>query len=335
MFADVLLFPEQASTHASQVDNLFFFLIGVSGFFTILIAVLVTYFAIKYRRRSDHERPRPIHYSIRLELVWSGIPLAISMFIFVWGAQLYFSWARPPDDAMEVYVVGKQWMWKMQHLGGQREINQLHVPLGQPVKLTMISQDVINSFFVPAFRVHMDVLPGRYTTIWFQPIKPGNYHLFCSQYCGTNHAKMIGEVIVMEKDEYRAWLNQSVDGSMATEGRKLFQKLQCVTCHSADSKAKAPILEGLYGRQVSLKGGGTVTADENYIRESILVPDAKIVYPYEAIMPSYQGQVNEEEILQLIAFIKSLGPGQTPQRNENAEPPSIVPNPEKREGKQP
>jgi cytochrome c oxidase subunit 2 len=209
----------------------------------------------------------------------------------------------------------------MQHLDGQREINELHVPVGRPVKLTMISQDVIHSFFVPAFRVHMDVLPGRYTTLWFQPTKPGRYHLFCSQYCGTNHAKMIGEIVVLSSDEYQSWLNQGVDGGMAQAGRKLFQKLQCVTCHSADAKARAPVLEALYLSEVHLDSGKIVRADETYLRESILYPDAKIVAGYKPIMPSYKDQVDEEEILQLIAFIKALRPGQTPPRTESADPP--------------
>ena len=321
MFAEVPILPDQASTQASAMDHLLYFLLGVSGFFSVLIAVLICYFAVRYRRRSEADRPQPVHSSGKLELAWTFIPFCFMMVFFLWGAQLYISWARPPEDSMEVYVVAKQWMWKMQHLGGQREINELHVPVGRPVKLTMISQDVIHSFFVPAFRIHMDVLPGRYTTVWFQATKPGRYHLFCSQYCGTNHAKMVGKVVVMDKDEYQTWLNQGVDGGMATEGRKLFLKLQCVTCHSADSKARAPVLEELYLNQVPLEDGKTVWADETYLRESILYPDAKIVAGYKPIMPSYQGQVNEEGILELIAFIKALKRGQTPLRTERADPP--------------
>jgi cytochrome c oxidase subunit 2 len=321
MLADIPLLPEAASTHAAAMDELFFFLVGVSVFFSALIAVLIFYFAVRYRRRSDADRPPHVHSSLKLELAWSFIPFVFMMIFFFWGAQLYFSWARPPDDSMEIYVVAKQWMWKMQHLGGQREINELHVPLGRPVKLTMISQDVIHSFFVPAFRVHMDVLPGRYTSVWFQPTKVGRFHLFCSQYCGTNHAKMIGEVVVLTPDEYQTWLNQGVDGGMVHAGRKLFQKLQCVTCHSADAKARAPVLEALYGSEVHLDDGKVVRADETYLRESILYPDAKIVAGYKPIMPSYKGQVDEDEILQLIAFLKALQPGQTPRRTESADPP--------------
>jgi cytochrome c oxidase subunit II len=334
MIAQVPLLPEQASTHASAMDELLYLLVAVSGFFSILIAIMICYFAIRYRRRSDVDRTEVVHSSMKLELTWSLIPFAFMMVFFVWGAQLFFSWARPPDDSMEIYVVARQWMWKMQHLGGQREINALHVPIGKPVKLTMISQDVIHSFFVPAFRIHMDVLPGRYNTVWFHATKPGRYHLFCSQFCGTNHAKMIGEVVVMDRDEYQEWLNQGVDGGLAVEGRKLFQKLQCVTCHSADSRARAPVLEALYLNQVHLDNGQTVRADENYLRESILYPDAKIVAGYKPIMPAYLGQINEEEVLDLIAFLKSLGPGQTPRRTEDADPP-LNPILEKRQGKQP
>jgi cytochrome c oxidase subunit 2 len=321
MFTDVPLFPEAASTHAGRVDALFFTLLGITGFFVAAVAILLAGFAVRYRRRSATERPTPIQSSLKLELTWSLIPLGICLFVFVWGARLFFRSARPPEDSLEIYVVAKQWMWKVQHAGGQREINQLHVPLGRPVKLTMISQDVIHSFFVPAFRVHQDVLPNRYTTIWFEATKPGQYHLFCSQYCGTDHAKMVGEVIVMQQDDFAAWQEQGVDGSMASEGRKLFLKLQCVTCHSADAKARAPVLEGLYGGEVNLSDGRRVRADDGYLRESIVKPDAKIVAGYRAIMPTYAGQVNEEELLQLLSFIKGLGPGQTPRRTEGADPP--------------
>ncbi len=250
------------------------------------------------------------------------MPFCIAMVIFVWGAKLFIYWAVAPADSMEVYVVAKQWMWKTQHLGGQREINELHVPLGQPVKLTMISQDVIHSFFVPAFRLHQDVLPGRYTTLWFQATRPGRYHLFCSQYCGTSHADMKGEIVVMEKDAFQAWLESQAEGSPALEGRKLFQKLQCVTCHSANAQTRAPVLEDLFGRQVALNDGRVVTADNNYLRESILNPDAKIVAGFQPIMPSFQGQVTEEELLQLISFLRALqaGPNSAAQSKRRRHP---------------
>ena len=322
MFNEVPLFPAQASAYAERVDALFFFLVGVSAFFSVLIAVLLISFAIKYRRRSPDERPPATQSSVTLEVLWSLIPLAITLFAFVWGAQLYFHSSRSPEDVMEVYIVGRQWMWKVQHVGEQSEINQLHVPVGRPVKLTMISQDVIHSFFVPAFRLHQDVLPNRYTTVWFEATRPGKHHWFCSQFCGTNHAQMVGAVIVMPPEEFALWLKQGPDGSMASAGRKLFLKLQCVTCHSADPVARGPVLEGIYGADVMLRDGRRVRADDAYLRESIMYPDAKIVAGFQAVMPSYAGQVTEEEMLQLLAFLKALQPGQTPKRTESAEPPS-------------
>src|SRR5437667_1515883 len=261
MFADSYFFPEQASTAAERVDALLAFLVAVTGFFTVLVAGLVIVFAIKYRRRSEAERPPPIPGSLKLEAFWTVIPLAIALVLFVWGARVFFDIAQPPDDAMEIYVVGKQWMWKIQHPGGQREINELHVPVGQPVKLTMISEDVIHDFFVPAFRVKADVRPGSYSHIWFQATKVGKHRLFCAQYCGTNHSGMVGSVFVMEREDYQRWLRDRAEGSMALEGRKLFQKLQCIACHSADARARGPVLEGLYGQRVTLRDGGTVLAD--------------------------------------------------------------------------
>lgn len=318
MIADITLFPEQASTTAAKVDALLAFLLSICGFMAILIAVLLLVFAIKYRRRPGSGRPPRILGSIGLETFWTVVPAMVFLFMFVWGVDVYFAAYRPPDDATEIYVIGKQWMWKMQHPEGQREINQLHVAVGQPYKITLTSEDVIHSFFVPAFRIHMDVLPGRYTTAWFQATKTGTYHLFCSQFCGTNHAGMIGSIIVMDPADYQAWLNDHAEGSMALEGQKIFRKHHCITCHSADAQARAPVLEGLYHRQVPLQNGRTVLADETYLRESILDPSAKIVAGYENIMPTFRGQVTEDEILQLIAFIKALRPGGTPPRVEDS-----------------
>ena len=283
---------------------------------------MILAFAVKYRRRSETDRPAAAPSSLRLEIAWTVVPLGIVMVIFVWATRLYFQWATPPDDALEIYVVAKQWMWKVQHLAGEREINEIHVPLDRPVKLTMISQDVIHSFFVPAFRIHQDVLPGRYTTAWFQATKTGHHHLFCSQFCGTGHADMIGAVVVMEKDEFQQWLESRAEGSLAGEGRKLFQKLQCVACHGADARSRGPVLEDLYGKQVPLQDGRTVAADASYLRESILNPDAKVVAGFQPIMPSFRGEVNEEELLQLLAFLRTLRPGETPRRVEDAEPAS-------------
>src|SRR5262249_5912645 len=253
MLTDLPLFPQQASTGAARVDALFLFLMVVSVFFASLIFFLILYFAIKYRRRSEAEQPRPIFGDLRLEVLWTVIPLGLTMIMFVWGARLYFTTATPPADALEITVVGKQWMWKFQHPEGQREINELHVPVGQPFRMVLTSEDVIHSFFVPDFRLHMDVLPGRYTSTWFQATRPGTYHLFCSQYCGTNHAGMIGQVVVMEQTEYQAWLQLRAEGSLALEGRKVFLKYRCASCHSADENARAPVLEGLYGKTVAYR----------------------------------------------------------------------------------
>jgi cytochrome c oxidase subunit 2 len=326
LFGQVPLFPETASTLAEDVDGLFFFILAITLFFTLLIAAMIFIFMVKYRRRSNADRPQHIHGSLKLELVWTIIPLLIALGIFVWGARVFVVWATPPDDAMEVYVVGRQWMWHIQHTGGQREINQLHVPVGKPVKVTLASQDVIHSFFIPAFRLHRDAIPGRYTTAWFQATKTGRYRLYCSEYCGTNHSSMIGEVVVMDAEAYREWLSRGADDSLATKGGKLFRKLQCVACHSADSRARAPVLENLYLRKVPLNDGATVIADEDYLRESIRNPNAKIVAGFQgpSIMPPFaEDMVDEEEMIQLIAFLRALGTGETPPRVESAEPPAV------------
>src|SRR2546425_1447365 len=266
------LFPEQASTVAGKVDALYFFLIGVALFFSLLIAGLVVFFAIKYRRRSEAEPPpEPATGGATLEIVWSLIPLGISMVIFGWGASVFFTINRPPADAQEVYVVARQWMWKLQHMEGQREINELHIPVGHAVRLKMTSEDVIHSFYVPAFRVKQDVLPGRYTQIWFHPTKPGKYHLFCAEYCGTKHSGMIGWVYVMDPPEYQAWLSGGAgEGSLASRGEKLFQDLACANCHKPDGSGRGPSLEGLFGKTIEIEGGQKVTVDEEYLRESIL-----------------------------------------------------------------
>ena len=305
------LFPEQASTVAGQVDALYIFLVCLTIFFTTLVAGLMVFFSIKYRK-SKYPIATQIEGSVPLEILWTIIPTGIALFIYVWGAVLYFNLNRPPRNAMEVYVVGKQWMWKTQHPSGMREINQLHIPVGRPVRLTMISQDVIHSFFVPAFRTKFDVLPGRYGYTWFEATKPGTYHLFCGQYCGSNHSAMIGQVIVMEPSEYESWLSGgSGEGSLASNGEKLFTSLGCVTCHTGTSGARGPNLAGLFGQPVKLSDGHTVTADENYIRESILYSQAKIVAGYQPIMPTFSGQVSEESLIQLVAYIKSLQPEQS------------------------
>jgi cytochrome c oxidase subunit 2 len=309
--------PEQASTIARSVDNLHFFITAVTLFFTAVIFLVIFYFMIKYRRRSPDERPKAIEGSLPLEVLWTAIPTLIVAVIFVWGSTLYFRNAEPPKGAMEIFVTGKQWMWKVEHPEGQREINELHVPLGRPVKLTMTSEDVIHDFFVPAFRVKKDVLPGRYTTLWFEPTKLGTFHLFCAQYCGAFHAGMIGSVIVVEPDQYDTWLAGGVQGeSMEAAGQKVFLQSGCGTCHLADNTGPGPSLLGVYGQPVKLTNGQTVTADDAYIRESIVLPRAKIVLGYQAIMPSFQGQLTEEQMNSVIAYIRLLGRVQAKPKEE-------------------
>ena len=292
---------------AWRVDALYFFLLAIAVFFSLLIAGLIVFYAVKYRRRSPWSVGASIHGGMLLEITWSVIPLLITMVIFVWGASVFFAMSHPPDETLNIYVVGKQWMWKFQHLDGQREIDELHVPVGRAVKLIMTSEDVIHDVFVPAFRIKADVLPGRYTHIWFQATKPGRYHLFCAEYCGTRHSGMIGEVVVMEPSEYQTWLSGGApEGSLASAGEKLFQDLACVTCHRADAQGRGPMLQGLFGKTVQLQNGETVVADEAYIRESILRPSARITAGYQPIMPTFQGLISEEQLLELIEYVKSL-----------------------------
>ncbi|MBA3712644.1 MAG: cytochrome c oxidase subunit II [Pyrinomonadaceae bacterium] len=299
--------PEQASTLAGEVDALYLYLVTITLFFSVLITGLIIFFALKYRRRTPNEVPRPVAGSITLETLWTVIPLLIAMTIFAWGASLYFKMYRVPTQAMDIFVVGKQWMWKFQHGGGQREINELHVPVGSRVKLTMTTEDVIHSFYVPAFRIKADVVPGRYTTTWFEATKPGRYYLFCAEYCGTNHSGMGGYVVVMERNDYQAWLGGGATDSPASQGQKLFSDLNCATCHRNDTQDRGPMLAGLFGKTVQLDNGQTVIADETYIRESIVNPRAKTVAGFQQIMPTYQGQVSEEQLLALISYIRSLG----------------------------
>jgi cytochrome c oxidase subunit 2 len=326
MNAEIAIWPEGASTTAGQVDRLFLFLTVVCVGVGLLVAVLLIYFSVRYRRRPGDIGPAPKSgQSHALEWFWTITPLFFFAAMFVWGAEVYFHAYRAPEDATPIYVVGKQWMWKFQHLEGQREINALHVPLGKPIKLIMTSEDVIHSLFVPAFRIHMDLLPERYTSVWFEATHLGEYHLFCSQYCGTGHASMVGRIIVMRPADYETWLHQSAEGSLALQGRKIFLKYRCLSCHSAEANARGPVLEELFGRPVHLADGRTVIADENYIRESILYPSKKIVLGYENIMPTFKGQVDEEDIIELIAYLQSLKRGQTPPRVESYPPPKNTP----------
>src|SRR5882672_845358 len=303
------LIPEQASTFAPEVDHLLYFLTAVTVFFSVLIFCAIFYFAIKYRRRSENELPRVQHTGYMLEIVWSVIPFGITMVMFTWGASVFFTASHPPPNSIQIYAVGKQWMWKLEHMEGRREINELHVPVGRPVRVTMTSEDVIHSFFIPAFRTKQDVVPGRYSTIWFTATKPGKYHLFCAEYCGTNHSGMIGWVYVMEPPDYENWLSGgAAEGSLAQNGQKLFEALACVNCHKTDNTGRCPNLTGVFGSPVKLADGRVVKADEAYIRESILNPMAKVVAGYEPVMRAVQGLVTEDQILQLIEYVRSIGP---------------------------
>jgi cytochrome c oxidase subunit 2 len=324
--------PEQASTFGPKVDPLFWYVNGVGIGITLLVFVVLTFLAIRYRRRSpDDPMPGPMHGNNTLEIAWTVIPLGIVLVMFAWGASVYMAIARPPQDALEIYVVGRQWMWKIQHPEGQREINTLHVPAGVPVRLIITSEDVVHSFGIPSFRTKQDAVPGRYSSSWFQATEPGTYYIFCNQYCGTEHSKMVGKVTVMEPSDYQKWLHENADGSMALEGRKLFSKLQCITCHGFSAQGRAPALEDLYGRYVNVTDGDKgplrrVLVDDNYLRESILQPAAKVVVGWKPIMPSFEGQVTPEELNQVIAYIKSLKQGQTPGRVEDTpQPESLKP----------
>jgi cytochrome c oxidase subunit 2 len=306
--AQLPFFPEQASNFAPNVDALMAFLILVSVFFTVVISAAVVFFILKFRRKAENEIGVPIHGDMRLESMWIVVPAIIALAMFAGGAVVYVDFRHAPQDTLDLYVIGKQWMWKIQQPNGRREINEMHVPVGRDVKLVLASEDVIHDFFVPAFRVKMDVVPGHYNTMWFRPTKAGHYHFFCSQYCGTNHAVMGGWVTVMEPADYAAWLSGSTgeDVDPVVAGEKLFVEKACSTCHLGNGTGRAPSLNGVYGGTVRLADGSTVTADEGYIRESILFSNAKIVAGYQPLMPSFQGQLTEEQIMSLTAYIKSL-----------------------------
>jgi cytochrome c oxidase subunit II len=314
------LWPTAASEMSDRVDALYIFLIAVTGAVTLVVLCLCIFFIFRYRH-NRHPVADQIAGSIPLELTWTLVPFAIFMIFFLWGASIYVSEATPPRDSLQIYVVAKQWMWKIQHETGQREINTLHVPMGRDVRLTMISQDVIHSFWVPEFRIKADVLPGRYTTLWFHANKPGTYHLNCAEYCGTLHSGMIGEVVVMDPVNFQAWLSGgNAMGSFAATGQKLFQELGCTECHRFDTQGRGPNLVGVYGKPVLLSDGSTVTADDAYVRQAILNPGAEIVAGFQPVMPSFQGIVTEDQLLSLIAYVKSLS---TPQQDEpvNNRPP--------------
>jgi cytochrome c oxidase subunit 2 len=306
------LFPESASNFAPQVDGLYGYMVVISAFFSVLVAFLIIFFAVKYRKRPGvRVAPATDDHSIGamiLEIAWSVIPLGLSLVMFAWGASIMFEESRPPKDALNVYVTGKRWMWKVQHLEGAREINELHVPVNRNIRLTLTSEDVIHDFYVPAFRTKTDVLPGRYTTEWFRPTKIGDYHLFCAEYCGTKHSGMTGWIHVMSVEDYNKWLAQgSGEGSMAEDGESLFRQLGCGNCHMPQGHGRAPDLDGLYGKRIDLSDGTSVRVDESYIRESVLYPQAKIVAGYDRIMPTFKGLISDEGMLKLIEYVKSMG----------------------------
>jgi cytochrome c oxidase subunit 2 len=339
ILADLVLFPQQASTIAPQVDALFLFIIGITVAISTVTALLLFYFAIKYHRRRPDEVPPQIHGSLKLELIWTLIPLVIVLFIFGWSVKVYFNMIIAPDNALEIYVTGRQWMWKVQHPEGQREIlgylptegdrpdlgSEMHIPVGVPVKLIITSEDVIHSFYIPDFRIKQDAVPGRYTTMWFEATKPGRYRVFCAEYCGVNHSKMGGWIVAQEPAEFQRWLASKADRSLALRGRQRFLQFQCISCHSADADARGPVLEGIYRQRRTMQDGATVIADEAYLRESILNPRAKIAAGFLPIMPTYQGQMNEDELTELIAYLKSLQRGDIPKRNEATPAPAVNP----------
>jgi cytochrome c oxidase subunit 2 len=325
------IFPHQASNMGAEVDHLFFFELAVAAFFIFLIFALGAYFSLRYRRKSPDEFPTRDIQNMKLEITWCIVPFIFMLVMFFWGTALYARMKAPPENAITINIVGKQWMWKVQHPDGAREINELHVPVGQPVRLIMGSEDVIHSFFIPAFRIKQDVVPGTFSTQWFIATRPGSYHLFCSQYCGAEHAKMIGEVVAMEPGAYAAWLSGTPkDMSPAAAGEKLFVSWGCSACHGQ----RAPTMAGLYMTKVTLDDGRTVLADDDYLRESIIEPSAKVVAGFPPIMPSYRGQLTEEQIMDLIAFIQSQGASAsaagvrlTPSTQPvNGQPPDVLPN---------
>jgi cytochrome c oxidase subunit 2 len=300
------LFPPEASTIAPWMDELYVFLLGMTVTGVILVAVIVTTFSLRYRK-SVHPVATQIEGSTLLEATWTIIPLGIFLVAFVWGALLYFRIYNPPVNSMNIYIVGKQWMWKAEHPGGQHEINALHVPTGQPIQLTMISQDVFHSFSIPAFRIKREVIPGRYSTVWFNATTPGTYHIFCTQYCGTNHSQMIGEVTVLSPDDYKKWTEESTSGmSLAQNGERLFASMGCNACHSGNAAARGPSLAGVYGSTLQLTNGSQVQVNDAYLRDAILNPSEHVTAGYAPIMPTYQGQIGEDGLIDLVEYLKTL-----------------------------
>ncbi len=300
------LFPAEASGISPYVDALYFFLVAMTIFGTAFVAILLLVFSVRYRREKNPVATQ-IEGSTLLEATWTIIPLAIFLLTFVWGALLYFRIYDPPTNAMNIYIVGKQWMWKAEHPGGQHEINALHVPTGKPIQLTMISQDVFHSFSIPDFRIKREVIPGRYSTVWFEPTQVGTYHLFCTQYCGTQHSGMVGTVTVMTPADYKKWLNQSNSGqSLAQNGERLFASMGCNSCHNGTAAARGPSLAGVYGSKLTLTDGRQILVDDAYLRNAILNPSEHVTAGFAPIMPTYQGQISEDGLIDLVEFIKNM-----------------------------
>ena len=299
--------PEQASTYAVKVDIYFYFLCIFLGFLTVAIFAAFIIIAIVFRKKEGEDRPSHALENPMLELTWTVIPTVILFALFFWSTWLFVEYMDEPETGVEIDVVAKQWMWKIQHPNGVREVNTLHVPVNQPIKLTMTSQDVLHSFYVPAFRVKQDVVPGRYTKLWFEATKTGTYHLFCAEYCGTEHSLMGGSVIVMEEYEYLEWLEGGPKKSPVDAGEFLFTQRGCLTCHSTKPDSRGPALDGIFGSVGMLNGDVEVTKDEEYLRESIMEPGKRIVKGYTPLMPSFQNQLTDEDVMNLVAYIKSLG----------------------------
>jgi len=300
------LFPPEASKIAPQMDALYFFMVLISLIGLTIVILLVVSFSIMYSKKR-HPVAVQIEGSTLLEATWTIIPLGLFLIMFVWGALIYFRIYTPPANAMNIYVVGKQWMWKAEHPGGQHEINALHIPTGRPIQLTLISQDVFHSFSIPAFRVKREAIPGRYTNVWFEATTPGTYHLFCTQYCGTNHSAMIGDIVVLTPDDYKKWLADSTSGaSLAQNGERLFASLSCNACHNGQANSRGPSLAGVYGSHLPMANGGTQLADEAFLRDAILNPSDHVTQGYSPIMPTYQGQISEDGVISLVEYIKSL-----------------------------
>jgi len=304
MSGELLLFPPSASTAATHLDRLMLALTLLMSTVIIIVGALLVVFCIRYRRGARMPRANAPSRSRRIELIWSTGPLLVFLGIYAWAAHDFLELARVPADAMPVFVVAKQWMWKLEHANGRREISELHVPVGRPVRLTMTSQDVIHSFYVPAFRIKQDVVPGRYTTLWFEATQTGEYDLFCAEYCGTQHSLMRGRIVVMSPADFAAWLDRGTQQpSMAQRGFALFRSYGCDGCHGANSSVHAPKLDGVAGRTVALADGRNITADDTYLRDSILLPARDVVAGYAPIMPSYAGQIDEADLMAIIRYL--------------------------------